>query len=554
MRQTLALACILAITLMVSLACGGDEKTKPELLVPADANFIAEIQLGRLLQDPDIDGLLEELTRGSGFAPDTGISLSLEELVDRILDEIGIDIQQFSSIVVFGDVTKFEDSFGAIVKGSFDEDRLIAGFESASNQSLTVTEYRGKTVYFSRDRDVAISVLDDKTLVLGNTRASVRSVIEVAVGEAERVTGRLIDAFDALDDPLLGAVLILPDDIVEALGFPGDLVPEDAPINARIFTDVELISLSFDKRADNLAFDARVEFASESSASDVADILEGGVKILGGLSSDELIKGLLKQVEISRVDTTITLHAEASVADIKHLIQQLERLDDLDLGSGLGGFPFSSSIPSVVEEVIPVPAVPPEPVPAPKPDQQPAPAIPTITLPTPRFEATPDPEATPFSPLPPLAPDFSLNLYQGADQFPGLIDPETGSLQLSDLIGRPVVLHFWASGCPPCRADMPKFQEFFEVYGRTIAVIGIDVGPMVGLGSSEDSIAFLEGSDFTYPVGLPLDPDVATRYGVIGLPTTVFIDPPGGEIGHFTGPLEDGFLARMARQMRLLVP
>ena len=121
---------------------------------------------------------------------------------------------------------------------------------------------------------------------------------------------------------------------------------------------------------------------------------------------------------------------------------------------------------------------------------------------------------TPFSPLPPLAPDFSLNLYQGADAFPGLIDPETGSLQLSDLIGRSVILHFWAGGCQPCQADMPKFQEFFEIFGRTIAVVGIDVGPMIGLSSSKDSIAFLEGSGFTYPIGLPLDTDVIENYDV----------------------------------------
>ena len=161
---------------------------------------------------------------------------------------------------------------------------------------------------------------------------------------------------------------------------------------------------------------------------------------------------------------------------------------------------------------------------------------------------------TPFSPLPPLAPDFSLNLYQGADAFPGLIDPETGSLQLSDLIGRSVILHFWASGCQPCQADMPKFQEFFEIFGRTIAVVGINVGPMIGLSSSKDSIAFLEGSGFTYPIGLPLDTDVIENYDVTGLPITVFIDPPGGEIGYFSGPVAEGFLARTARQMRLLVP
>ena len=50
--------------------------------------------------------------------------------------------------------------------------------------------------------------------------------------------------------------------------------------------------------------------------------------------------------------------------------------------------------------------------------------------------------------------------------------------------GKPVVLNFWAGLCPPCRAEMPEFQEVYDEYQDRIVMLGIDLGPFTGLGSS----------------------------------------------------------------------
>ena len=55
-------------------------------------------------------------------------------------------------------------------------------------------------------------------------------------------------------------------------------------------------------------------------------------------------------------------------------------------------------------------------------------------------------------------PDFSFTLYRGESK----LGAET--LRLSELRGRPVVLNFWAGLCPPCRAEMPDFQRFYEEF------------------------------------------------------------------------------------------
>ena len=58
-----------------------------------------------------------------------------------------------------------------------------------------------------------------------------------------------------------------------------------------------------------------------------------------------------------------------------------------------------------------------------------------------------------------LAPDFNL------------LSMEDSKIKLSDLRGKPVILNFWASWCPPCRAEMPAFQKAWQEYGDTDLII-----------------------------------------------------------------------------------
>ena len=110
------------------------------------------------------------------------------------------------------------------------------------------------------------------------------------------------------------------------------------------------------------------------------------------------------------------------------------------------------------------------------------------------------------------AKDFTMPLYSGAEHFGGAQE-----FSLSDLEGRPVVINFWAPLCPPCRAEMPHFQEIWDSLqdgGSDAMVLGVDVGAFTLLGDRPQSIAFLETIDLTYPVGEAVDRSIIVDYGV----------------------------------------
>ena len=97
------------------------------------------------------------------------------------------------------------------------------------------------------------------------------------------------------------------------------------------------------------------------------------------------------------------------------------------------------------------------------------------------------------------------------------------SISLSDLRGKPVLLNFWATGCPPCRAEMPHLQEIYEERaGRGLEVLAISIGE-----SASTVKEFLQSQDLSLPVLLDTEGNTARRYNIGGIPTTFFIDSDG---------------------------
>ena len=112
------------------------------------------------------------------------------------------------------------------------------------------------------------------------------------------------------------------------------------------------------------------------------------------------------------------------------------------------------------------------------------------------------------------APDFDLTLLNG------------GSFRLSDHLGKVVVLNFWGSWCPPCRWEMPDFQEMYQEYRDDgVVFVGIAVPP----DDEEDARAFTEKIGVTYPVGLDPEGELLIKYRVTSFPTTYLIDREGTE-------------------------
>ncbi len=109
------------------------------------------------------------------------------------------------------------------------------------------------------------------------------------------------------------------------------------------------------------------------------------------------------------------------------------------------------------------------------------------------------------------APSFTLPLFGG------------GTIRLEDLRGKVVFLNFWASWCPPCRAEARTLEAAWQRYkDRGIVFLGIDIQD-----TEQDARAFLKEFGITYLNARDASGEVAIEYGVWGIPETYFIDRKG---------------------------
>ncbi len=127
-----------------------------------------------------------------------------------------------------------------------------------------------------------------------------------------------------------------------------------------------------------------------------------------------------------------------------------------------------------------------------------------------------------------LLDDLSVAVDQPAPDF-ALTNLDGETVRLSDFRGKTVVLNFWASWCPPCREEMPDFQELWDERGEggsdDLVMIALD---FLVQDTMADARKFVEGNGFTFPVLFDTaDGAVADRYRVRGLPATFFIDREG---------------------------
>jgi len=95
--------------------------------------------------------------------------------------------------------------------------------------------------------------------------------------------------------------------------------------------------------------------------------------------------------------------------------------------------------------------------------------------------------------------------------------------QLSDLRGRPVWINFWATWCPPCRAENPDIQETYEANkDKGLVILAVSIG------EEADAVrGYVERTGISYTVGLDETTEIAARYRIVGIPTHFFIDRDG---------------------------
>lgn len=147
---------------------------------------------------------------------------------------------------------------------------------------------------------------------------------------------------------------------------------------------------------------------------------------------------------------------------------------------------------------------------------------------------------TPSPVVLPPAIDFTLE-----DQF-------GNTHTLSDYKGKTVFLNFWATWCPPCKAEMPDIQKLYEEYqdagDDSLVILGIAAPGYGQEGSKEEIKAFLEENSYTYPVVMDTTAETFMSYGITSYPTTFMIDKDGNVFGYISGQLSEEIMRDIIQQ------
>lgn len=132
------------------------------------------------------------------------------------------------------------------------------------------------------------------------------------------------------------------------------------------------------------------------------------------------------------------------------------------------------------------------------------------------------------------APDYALATLEG------------DTIRSADLVGKVVVVNFWATWCLPCRLEMPALQKLHERRsGDDVVVLGfsVDVGGEAGVR------AFLEERGITYPVGKASQTHRRVFGGIAGVPSTFIVDRAGvvrhRVVGYFAPPAMNAAVSRL---------
>lgn len=142
--------------------------------------------------------------------------------------------------------------------------------------------------------------------------------------------------------------------------------------------------------------------------------------------------------------------------------------------------------------------------------------------PRPSSQTNPSTEGTTSGKKPDVTEDIKKNT---APDFT-VLDKDGNTVRLSDKFGKPVVINFWATWCPPCKQELPDFDKLSKEYGDRVVFMMVNLTD--GYRDTVDGTKrFVSGKGYTFPVYFDTKDNAASAYNVSSIPQTTFIDAKG---------------------------
>lgn len=114
-----------------------------------------------------------------------------------------------------------------------------------------------------------------------------------------------------------------------------------------------------------------------------------------------------------------------------------------------------------------------------------------------------------------------------------LEDLNGNMVSLSDYKGKKVYINFWATWCPPCKAEMPDIEKLYqETKDSDLVILAVNVG------EDKNTVQkFIKDNGYNFPILLDVTGEVSQKYQVTGIPTSYFIDTEGYLDDGASGPI-----------------
>ncbi|MBS4208362.1 redoxin domain-containing protein [Bacillus sp. FJAT-50079] len=139
-----------------------------------------------------------------------------------------------------------------------------------------------------------------------------------------------------------------------------------------------------------------------------------------------------------------------------------------------------------------------------------------------------------------VPPDFELQTIDG------------NTIKLSDYKGKKVILNFWATWCPPCKAEMPHMENYYKTSAKdeNVEIIAVNL-TMAERGTNvmEKVSNFIKEYELTFPIPLDEEGKVSDVYKPLTIPTTYLINTDGLVHRKVVGPMDDERIRNYVKEM-----